>query len=57
MKEHFDKIGIYSKNQLRKVRRLSRLEKLITLKSKKNTQFGFIKLRKNVIKSKMAELK
>ena len=53
MKENFDKINIFGKNQVRKMRRLSRLEKFINLKSKNYLQYSIIILKSNVIKSKL----
>jgi hypothetical protein len=48
LKQAFIKIGIFGTRKLQNLRRLSRVEKFITLKSKNYVQSAFLKLRINV---------
>ena len=57
LKQALVKIGIFGTRKLQNLRRLSRVEKFITLKTKNYIQSAFIKLRINVFQLKIKEEK
>jgi hypothetical protein len=55
LKHALVKIGIFGTRKLQNLRRLSRVEKFITIKSKNFVQSAFLKLRINVVQLKIKE--
>lgn len=57
LKQSFAKINLFGRKKLQNLRRISRIEKFITTKTKNNILTGFLKLRINVFQQKAKDEK